>query len=58
MIPYTSEPLVEHKYVLTLYSDFEHTFERVKPRAHCEVYSFTVSPLPSPPPHLHAHLNP
>ena len=37
MIPYTSEPLVEHKYVLTLYSDFEHTFERVKPRAHCEV---------------------
>ena len=50
MIPYTSEPLVEHKYVLTLYSDFEHTFERVKPRAHCEVYSLTVSPLPSPPP--------
>jgi len=33
VIPYTHVPGVEHKYAITLYSDHEHKFEKIKPRS-------------------------
>ena len=36
MIPYTDAPGVEHKYSLSLYSDYEHVFEKINPRLNCE----------------------
>ena len=36
VIPYTDRPGVQHKYALTLYTDYEHKFEKVKPRCGAE----------------------
>jgi len=33
VIPYTDRPGVEHKYAITLYTDVEHRFEKINPRA-------------------------
>ena len=38
IIPYTDKPNVQHKYNLTLYTDYEHVFEKIDPslvRAPC-----------------------
>ncbi|KAL1518789.1 hypothetical protein AB1Y20_003072 [Prymnesium parvum] len=37
VIPYTDQPGVEHKYAITLYSDYDHVFEKINPRLNCEV---------------------
>lgn len=37
VIPYTDQPGVEHKYAITLYSDFDHVFEKINPQLNCEV---------------------
>ena len=42
VIPYTSQPGVEHKYTLTLYTDYEHTFERIHQRVNCETCGNTL----------------
>jgi len=39
IIPYTSQPGVEHKYTLTVYSDYEHVLERINPRLDCPTCS-------------------
>ena len=36
VIPYTHAPYVEHKYALTLYSDYEHDFVKIDPRLNCD----------------------
>ena len=36
VIPYTDQPNAEHKYNLTLYTDYEHYFERIVGRMHCD----------------------
>ena len=36
VIPFTDVPGVEHKFVITLYSDYEHRFEKIDPRLNCE----------------------
>ena len=36
VIPFTSEPNVEHKWQLTLYSDYEHDFVKIDPRLNCD----------------------
>ena len=33
VIPYTDTPGVQHKYAITLYTDNEHKFEKINPRA-------------------------
>ena len=36
VIPYTEVAGIEHKYSITLYTDHEHTFEKINPRLQCE----------------------
>lgn len=31
------EPGIEHKYAITLYTDYDHLFEKINPRVNCEV---------------------
>ena len=35
LIPYTAQPGVEHKFTFTVYTDFEHKFERINSRLAC-----------------------
>ena len=36
VIPYSDAPNVEHKYALTLYTDYEHDFVKIDPRLNCD----------------------
>ena len=36
VIPFTDQPHVEHKWAMTLYSDYEHTFVKIDPRLNCD----------------------